>query len=89
MSTVTINKEADTAFDEKSLATVRTMVSKAKANLVLQHPFFASLVLQRPLIETFGIPTAGADARGRIYYNPKFMFDKCGDVLGRYVAPLS
>lgn len=54
----------------------RKMLTLAKAQLVLKQPFFASLVLQRPLIETEQVPTAGADARGRIYVNPRFLLDK-------------
>lgn len=56
-------------------------IDRAKAKLVIQQPFYASLVLQRPLNPTYRIPTAGADARGRIYYNPRFLASKeVGDV---------
>ena len=49
------------------------LMQRARTQMVLRQPFFASLVLQRPLIESYAIPTAGADARGRIYYNPSWI----------------
>lgn len=49
-----------------------TKIDKAKAQIVLDHPFFASLLLRKPLIETDRVPTAAVDARGQVYYNPKF-----------------
>lgn len=48
-------------------------LDKAKAQIVLDHPFFASILLRRPLIKDDSIPTLAVDARGRIYYNEKFV----------------
>ena len=50
-----------------------TKLDKAKAQIVLDHPFFASILLRRPLIKDDTIPTLAVDARGRIYYNEKFL----------------
>lgn len=58
-------------------AEVDRLLSVAKSQLVLRQPFFASLVLRRPLIITERItPTAAADAKGRIYVNPRFVLSK-------------
>ena len=48
-------------------------LDKAKACIVLDHPFFASILLRRPLIKTDSVPTLAVDAKGRIYYNEKFV----------------
>lgn len=48
-------------------------LDKAKAAIVMDHPFFASILLKRPLIKTDQYPTLAVDARGRIYYNEKFI----------------
>lgn len=50
-----------------------TKLEKAKAILVLDHPFFASLLLKYPLVERKDIPTMGIDIRGQIYYNTDFV----------------
>jgi predicted metal-dependent peptidase len=50
-----------------------TKLDKAKAQIVLDHPFFASILLRRPLIKTDQYPTLAVDAKGRIYYNEKFI----------------
>lgn len=50
-----------------------TKLEKAKAQLVLDHPFFASILLRKPLIATTGIKTLAVDARGTVYYNPEFV----------------
>lgn len=69
--------EPSVPLTAQQLAKVREKITLAKSQLVLKQPFFASLVLQRPLIETDTMtPTAGADARGRIYYNPRFIASK-------------
>lgn len=64
----------------KQLDAVRKRISVAKSQLVLKHPFFATLVLQRPIVETDRVPTAAADAKGRIYYNPQFIHSKVDSV---------
>lgn len=48
-------------------------LDKAKAQIVLDHPFFASILLRRQLIKDDSIPTLAVDAKGRIYYNEKFV----------------
>src|SRR5574343_619242 len=49
-----------------------TKMSKARARLLVQHPFFASLVTSSPWIATRDIPTAATDSKN-YYYNPDFM----------------
>lgn len=49
------------------------MLDRAKANLVYRHPFFASILMRRPLIEDKRVGTAGVCQRGHIYYNPDFI----------------
>lgn len=50
-----------------------TKLDKAKAQIVLDHPFFASILLKRELKEDNSIKTLAVDARGNIYYNTKFV----------------
>ena len=50
-----------------------TKLDKAKAQLVLDHPFFASLILRKPLVSTHSVPTAAVNAHGQIFYNPDFI----------------
>lgn len=50
-----------------------TKLERAKVALVTTHPFFASILLKRKLIEDKTIPTAAVDQRGQIYYNPEFV----------------
>lgn len=47
-----------------------TALDKAKVSIVTQHPFFASILMKRQLIEDRTIPTAAVDQRGQIYINP-------------------
>ena len=49
-----------------------TKMDKARAKIVLDHPFFASILLRRKMIETKQVPTLAVDARGTIYYNTEF-----------------
>ena len=48
-------------------------LDKAKAQIVLDHPFFASILLKRKLTEDNTIPTLAVDARGNIFYNKDFI----------------
>jgi predicted metal-dependent peptidase len=50
-----------------------TKLEKAKAQLVLDHPFFASILLRKELRMSKAIPTLGIDAQGNIYVNPDFI----------------
>ncbi len=58
-----------------------TNMDKAKVAIVSQHPFFASILLKRKLIEDNTIPTAAVDQRGQIYYNKNFVESKSVDEL--------
>lgn len=49
------------------------ILDRAKANLVYRHPFFASILMRRPMISDPSVGTAGVDKRGQIYYNPAFI----------------
>lgn len=48
-------------------------IDKAKAQIVLDHPFFASILLKKQLKADSSIPTLCVDARGNISYNEKFI----------------
>jgi predicted metal-dependent peptidase len=48
-------------------------LDKAKAQIVLDHPFFSSILLRKQLIEDPTIQTLAVDARGNIYYNADFV----------------
>ena len=50
-----------------------TTLDRAKVAIVTQHPFFASILMKRQLIEDNTISTAGVDQRGQIYYNKEFV----------------
>ena len=50
-----------------------TKLEKARALIVLDHPFVASILLRRPFVETREIPTLAVDGRATIYYNPDFI----------------
>lgn len=55
------------------MATQVTKIDKAKAQIVLDHPFFASILLKRKLTPTKDVKTLAVDARGNIYYNEQFI----------------
>jgi len=48
-------------------------IDKAKAQIVLDHPFFASILLKRGLTEDNNIPTLCVSPNGHIRYNSKFI----------------
>lgn len=50
-----------------------TKLAKAKTQIVLDHPFFSSILMKRELIEDNNIPTLAVDPRGNIYYNKDFI----------------
>lgn len=58
-----------------------TTLDRAKVAIVTQHPFFASILMKRKLIEDNTIPTAAVDQRGQIYYNKDFVDKLCVDEL--------
>ena len=45
---------------------------KAKTNLIINHPFFASILLHMNMIEDSGIPTLVTDGTN-LKYNPEFV----------------
>lgn len=51
---------------------VKDLLTRARTQLILDHPFFGTLALRLPLVEDNGIPTAAVDGK-HIYYNPDFM----------------
>lgn len=55
------------------MATQVSKIDKAKAQIVLDHPFFASILLKKQLKADNTIPTLCVDARGNISYNEKFV----------------
>jgi predicted metal-dependent peptidase len=48
-------------------------LDKAKAQIVLDHPFFSSILLRKQLIEDSSIQTLAVNPRGDIFYNPEFI----------------
>lgn len=50
-----------------------TKLDKAKVAIGLDHPFFASILYKRQLVERKNIPTLAVSDRGTIYYNPEFV----------------
>lgn len=65
-------------------------MDKAKAQIVLDQPFFASILLRRKLVETDKIPTLAVNQAGTIYYNkafteklsvPQLVWGLCHEVL--------
>lgn len=55
------------------MLTAAEKITRAKSLLVIRQPFLANLVLRKPIAARTDIPTAGADAKGRIFYNPAFV----------------
>lgn len=53
------------------MSNVVTKIQKSRAGLILEQPFFASLLLPMPLIEDSSIPTMGTDGE-KIIFNPDF-----------------
>lgn len=50
---------------------IRTRLEKARAAIIVDHPFFATLLLTMPMIESEEIPTMATDGE-TILYNPKW-----------------
>lgn len=48
-------------------------LSKAKALLVLDHPFFATTLMKKPIVWDEKIPTMAVNARGTIFLGPEFV----------------
>ena len=56
-----------------NLDEVQRKVSKAKALLILDHPFFGTAVSRRPIKYGDEVPTAGMSATGQIMLNPEWV----------------
>jgi len=56
-----------------NLDEVNRKVSKAKALLILDHPFFGTAVSRRPIQYGDEVPTAGMSATGQIMLNPEWV----------------
>ena len=54
-------------------AEVERKVSKAKALLILDHPFFGTAVSRRPIKYGDAVPTAGMTATGQMMLNPAWV----------------
>jgi predicted metal-dependent peptidase len=50
-------------------------VSKAKTQIVLQHPFWAVILLKREVIYDYNVPTASINRQGQIKVNPRWAKD--------------
>lgn len=50
-----------------------SILDRAKANLVVRHPFFASILMRRPLIADESVGTAAVNQRGEIFYAPSWV----------------
>lgn len=53
--------------------TTPTVVQRARTQLIINHAFFASIVLKRTIQEKPNIKTAQVNARGQISYNPEYL----------------
>lgn len=62
----------------------KTKLTKARINLLINHPFFASILLRMPCVERTDIPTMAVDGVS-LYYNADFVektpFDELVGVL--------
>lgn len=56
-------------------APTHSKISKAKARLLMDHPFFATLLLRTEVVITKDVPLAATDG-SRTFYNPDFL-DQC------------
>lgn len=54
------------------MAKVLDNMAKARTRLLLNHPFFASLIMSSPYVMTRDVPTAATDGK-KLYFNPDFM----------------
>ena len=65
--------QAPQSLSAHELSTIKDKVVKAKARLVLDHPFFGMAVSKRDLIYDYNTPTASMDAVGQMRLNPHFL----------------
>ena len=59
-------------YDDTELKRIARKISKAKSNLILEHPFFGSIALNMPMSLSEEVPTAATNGK-RVLYNPKFV----------------
>jgi predicted metal-dependent peptidase len=59
-------------------------MQKARAKMLIKHPFFATLMMATPSVETRDIPTAATDM-AKLYYNPDFIDSLPNDELVLFV----
>ena len=57
---------------ENDMSEYYEQVKKAVIWLTINHPFFSSILLKRPLVATDTIPTASTDG-SQIWFNPEFL----------------
>jgi predicted metal-dependent peptidase len=60
-------------------------LKKARAKMLVKHPFFATLMMSMPMIETTTIQTAATDMR-QLFINPQFVESVDDDVLMFVIA---
>jgi predicted metal-dependent peptidase len=48
-------------------------IAQGKAAVVLDHAFWASMLMNQRIVEDNSIPTLAVDSRGKIYYNKEFV----------------
>lgn len=60
-------------------ATSKKLIEKARAFIVLDHPFFATIMLKRPFVESLDVPTLAVTTSGTIFYNPLFVAQQTTD----------
>ena len=69
----TLNNTKTSISDTIDLSEVQRKVSKAKALLILDHPFFGTTVSRRTIKYGDEVPTAGITATGQIMLNPEWV----------------
>jgi predicted metal-dependent peptidase len=57
-----------------------TRLKKARAKMLIKHPFFATLMMSMPMVETTEIPTAATDMKS-LFVNPEFIETLTDDVI--------
>lgn len=62
-----------TAAIQAARPIAKKLIEKARGFIVLDHPFFASPMLKRPMIERLDVPTLCVTDSGSIFYNPAFI----------------
>jgi predicted metal-dependent peptidase len=67
------------------MAVIKQRMTRARMQLVLNHPFFGTLALSMPTEYTDSLPTAATDGK-RVYFNPTFVNNLNDDELLFVVA---